>query len=143
MSSPKPITLVGATGLTGAYALRHLLLSPAALAITTLTRKAVSQPTPAQNPQTTFANREFADLNAAANETVGQPGGVFVSCLGTTRADAGGQAKQRLIDYDLNLALAKRAKADGVATVRRLSVFDYPPFSLDASADFAGVGVGD
>lgn len=36
-----------------------------------------------------------------------------MSALGTTRANAGGFEKQRKIDYDLNLALAKAAKAAG------------------------------
>lgn len=39
---------------------------------------------------------------------------IFLSALGTTRAQAGGVENQRKIDYDLNLALAKAAKASGV-----------------------------
>jgi hypothetical protein len=39
---------------------------------------------------------------------------IFISALGTTRAQAGGVDKQRLIDYDLNLDMAKAAKAAGV-----------------------------
>lgn len=38
---------------------------------------------------------------------------IFMSALGTTRAIAGGFDKQRKIDYDLNLELAKAAKAAG------------------------------
>jgi uncharacterized protein YbjT (DUF2867 family) len=41
---------------------------------------------------------------------------LFLSALGTTRGQAGGLAAQRLVDYDLNLALAKSAKAAGVGT---------------------------
>lgn len=40
----------------------------------------------------------------------------FFSGLGTTRAQAGGLAEQRKIDYDLNLNLAKAAKEAGVDT---------------------------
>lgn len=41
---------------------------------------------------------------------------VFISALGTTRAQAGSFAAQKEIDYDLNLALAKSAKAAGTKT---------------------------
>lgn len=39
---------------------------------------------------------------------------IFVSGLGTTRAQAGSFENQRKIDYDLNLELAQAAKAAGV-----------------------------
>ncbi|KAL8716985.1 MAG: hypothetical protein Q9225_005735 [Loekoesia sp. 1 TL-2023] len=39
---------------------------------------------------------------------------VFLSALGTTRAQAGSFAAQRAIDYDLNLALARAAKESGI-----------------------------
>lgn len=39
---------------------------------------------------------------------------IFLSGLGTTRAQAGSFEAQRKIDYDLNLALAKAAKESGV-----------------------------
>ncbi|KAL9636063.1 MAG: hypothetical protein Q9164_003061 [Protoblastenia rupestris] len=39
---------------------------------------------------------------------------VFISALGTTRGQAGSFEAQRKIDYDLNLALAKAAKAGGI-----------------------------
>jgi uncharacterized protein YbjT (DUF2867 family) len=41
---------------------------------------------------------------------------VFISALGTTKAQAGSIEAQRKIDFDLNLALAKAAKEAGVAT---------------------------
>lgn len=41
---------------------------------------------------------------------------VFFSALGTTRAAAGSIEKQRAIDIDLNLALARSAKESGVKT---------------------------
>jgi len=41
---------------------------------------------------------------------------MFLSALGTTRAAAGGLANQRMIDYELNLQLAKAAKDAGVQT---------------------------
>jgi uncharacterized protein YbjT (DUF2867 family) len=41
---------------------------------------------------------------------------IFLSALGTTKAAAGSIEKQRAIDLDLNLALAKAAKEAGVQT---------------------------
>ncbi|KXL46319.1 hypothetical protein M433DRAFT_67590 [Acidomyces richmondensis BFW] len=41
---------------------------------------------------------------------------LFISALGTTRATAGGFDNQKKIDYDLNLELAKAAKAAGTTT---------------------------
>lgn len=41
---------------------------------------------------------------------------MFISALGTTRAQAGSFEAQRAIDYHLNLALAKAAKDSGVKT---------------------------
>ena len=41
---------------------------------------------------------------------------VFLSALGTTKAQAGSFEAQRKIDYDLNLSLAKAAKESGVKT---------------------------
>lgn len=38
---------------------------------------------------------------------------LFISALGTTRANAGGFENQKKIDYDFNLELAKAAKAAG------------------------------
>lgn len=115
MTSTIPVTLVGATGLTGSFALQHLLSSPSSLAITTLTRKPL--PSTPQNPSSTYVNKHFPDLKDAVSGTVGTRGGVFVSCLGTTRAAAGGVEKQREVDLVLNRELAKKAKADGVDTV--------------------------
>jgi uncharacterized protein YbjT (DUF2867 family) len=41
---------------------------------------------------------------------------IFISALGTTRGQAGSFAAQKEIDFDLNLALAKSAKAAGTKT---------------------------
>lgn len=40
-----------------------------------------------------------------------------MTCLGTTKAAAGSIEEQRKIDLDLNLELAKAAKAEGIETV--------------------------
>lgn len=42
-----------------------------------------------------------------------------MSCLGTTRAKAGGTAEQEKLDLGLNKDLATRAKKDGASTVSK------------------------
>jgi uncharacterized protein YbjT (DUF2867 family) len=50
--------------------------------------------------------------------------------LGTTRAQAGSFAAQKEIDYDLNLALAKSAKAAGTKTYVLVSTASANPSSM-------------
>lgn len=54
---------------------------------------------------------------------------VFVSALGTTARIAGSFAAQRRIDYDLNLSMAKAAKAAGVLTYILISTSGASPTS--------------
>lgn len=111
-----PVTLVGATGLTGSQALSFLLASPANFAVTTLTRRAAPAPTtPPKAPGATYDNRVLSDLASA--DKVAEKGGIYISALGTTRAAAGGVEQQIAIDRDLNATLADKAKADGADTV--------------------------
>jgi uncharacterized protein YbjT (DUF2867 family) len=118
-----PVTLVGSTGLTGSATLQALLHSPSSLSFTALSRKPISttssSPSAALSPTVTFLNRQLADLKDAidAKESLVGNGGVYVSCLGTTRGTAGSLAKQKEVDLDLNRDLAKRAKQDGASTV--------------------------
>jgi len=124
---PTPVTLVGATGLTGSSALRALLSSPVPSAIRALTRRRLDRPVPEGqgSPQTVYENTVHPDLLQLAEAitgdagpaggavAVGAPGGVFVSCLGITRAKAGGLAAQERVDVDLGVGLARRAKEEG------------------------------
>ena len=54
---------------------------------------------------------------------------IFISALGTTARQAGSFAAQRKIDYDLNVALAKAAKARGVQTYILISTSGAHPDS--------------
>jgi len=120
MSTPTPVTLVGATGLTGSAALAHLLKTTShAFDITTLARKAIPVQ-PASNAQTRYTHTLVSDLFDAPKEQVAQAGGIYISCLGTTRATAGSFAAQEKLDLGLNTDLAKRAKADGAEVVRTI-----------------------
>lgn len=119
---PTPVTIIGATGLTGSAALSALLSSPSPFSITSLTRRARSASTsPEASKETSYHNR-VVDLqsvytSSTAGESIAQKGGVYISCLGTTRAAVGSVEAQRKVDLDLNTILAERAKADGAETV--------------------------
>lgn len=114
---PILVTLIGSTGLTGSSTLQSLLASPAQpFHITTLTRSAPNASEPA-NPATEHTNHTFSDLFEATRTQIASSGSVFVSCLGTTKAAAGGIENQRKIDLDLNRDLAQKAKSDGAVTV--------------------------
>ncbi|GMK57211.1 hypothetical protein CspeluHIS016_0400450 [Cutaneotrichosporon spelunceum] len=115
--TPKPISLVGITGLTGSAALASLLSAPAPFAVTAFSRRAA--PATSHTPGTTYRNvvGELAPTPAH----VGTAGGIFVSCLGTTRADVGGVEKQRAIDLDMNRDLAQQARKDGAETMMLVS----------------------
>lgn len=119
--TPIPITLLGATGLTGSATLHALLLSRSIpFSITTLTRSEPKIPIPLLS-ETTHIKRIHPDLFEAVagsgTESIGTAGGVYVTCLGTTRAQAGSFEAQRRVDLALNRELAKRARADGCTTV--------------------------
>jgi hypothetical protein len=106
--------------LTGSAALLALLQSPSAIQLTTITRKDAPSPIQAfTNGSTTYTNRALSNLSDAigSSEGVGPSGGVYVSCLGTTRGAAGGFEKQKEIDLYLNRDLVTKAKADGAKTV--------------------------
>lgn len=118
--SSLPVTLVGATGLTGSATLLALLQSSSAIDLTTLTRKDTSAPVTPTNGSTSYTNRTFpnlADAIGSSGGKVGPEGGVYISCLGTTRGQAGGFEKQKEIDLYLNRDLVTKAKADGAKTV--------------------------
>ncbi|TYJ51412.1 hypothetical protein B9479_008015 [Cryptococcus floricola] len=130
MTTPTSLTLVGATGLTGSHTFKSLLASPHAFNITTITRRATETGAPA-NPLTKVASRLFPSLldAPADKERLVESGGVYVSCLGTTRAAAGGTAEQEKIDLVLNRDLAKRAKEDGASTIILVSSVGASPDS--------------
>lgn len=115
--SPLPITLVGATGLTGSATLHALLQTKTVpFSITTIARKPI-QPGQASHPETRFSHNLVSDLFTAPSGKVAEKGAVYISCLGTTRATAGGIEAQEKLDLGLNRDLAKKAKEDGAKGV--------------------------
>ncbi|OWZ44642.1 endoplasmic reticulum protein [Cryptococcus neoformans c45] len=119
MTAPTSVTLVGATGLTGSHSLNCLLTSPHAFSIDALTRRPLSDTPSAVNPLTKLTTRLYNSLFDAPTDkdALVQQGGIYVSCLGTTRANAGGTAEQEKLDLGLNKDLATRAKKDGASTL--------------------------
>jgi uncharacterized protein YbjT (DUF2867 family) len=124
MSSPVPVTLVGATGLTGSATLKALLQSLSPSNVTAITRRPLAAPVAPASTATIFENKvlELAHDKAATWGEISKPAGAFISCLGTTKAAAGSLENQEKIDVFLNKALAEKAKADGAETVRSLPI---------------------
>ena len=73
---------------------------------------------------------------------------MFISALGTTRAQAGSFEAQRKIDYDLNLSLAKAAKDAGTRVyvlissdgVSKTSMFPYMKIKGELEDAVKGLG---
>lgn len=113
--SPIPVTLVGATGLTGTTTLQSLLQSSTPFSIRTIARRPIPSTTPPNKPETTHSQTTVPDLFGVPKspEKIVEDGGIWVSCLGTTRAAAGGVDEQQKLDLGLNKDLAKKAKEQG------------------------------
>ncbi|OCK80928.1 hypothetical protein K432DRAFT_381804 [Lepidopterella palustris CBS 459.81] len=103
--------LAGSTGLVGSHILATLLAHPSISSVHTYTRRDL--PEYSSNPK-------YRQIHSTETSTwpslypSGTP--LFLSGLGTTRAAAGGLDGQRKIDYQLNLDLARAAKAAGCTT---------------------------
>lgn len=104
--------VVGATGLVGAEFLRLADKSALFSAIEGLTRRKLPFEVSSKVDGVVETNSE----NWAGLVGKTKIDDVFFSGLGTTRAAAGGLANQYKIDHDLNLELAKAAKAKGFKT---------------------------
>ncbi|KAI9743021.1 MAG: Protein fmp52, mitochondrial [Claussenomyces sp. TS43310] len=103
-------TVIGSTGLVGSRILAALLTLPSVGSVYTIARR---QPT-ASDPKLQALIDSDTSQWASKFSTIQPPPSIFLSGLGTTRARAGGLDKQWAIDHDLNLEMAKAAKAAGV-----------------------------
>jgi uncharacterized protein YbjT (DUF2867 family) len=125
MSSSINVTLVGATGLVGKATFQSLLTSPSTINLTTLTRRAIPPPSgPSFNPDTKHTNTVFPDLFTvpSTKTPIAEKGGVYISCLGSTRAAAGGVEAQEQLDHGLNRDIARRARENGAETVGNYNI---------------------
>lgn len=107
----------GSTGLVGSYILPTLLAASPSLQTTTISRRA-PKPASASPPPSNLNAIIEADSAAWASKLSSLspvPSAVF-SAVGTTRAAAGGIQNQWKIDHDLNIELARAAKAAGTKT---------------------------
>ncbi|KAI5865958.1 NAD(P)-binding protein [Durotheca rogersii] len=104
--------VIGSTGLTGSYILSTLLSLDAFKAIHTISRRAPNAESPKLAATIEADTAKWASSLSSIKPT---PATVF-SALGTTRAQAGGIANQWKIDHDLNVEIAKAARAAGVKT---------------------------
>lgn len=148
MSTASPVTIVGATGLTGSASLKQLLASKTAFDITTIARKAINTPT-AANPSTQYSHVLVDDLFEASksDQIIAKAGSTYVSALGTTRGSAGSFEAQEKIDVTLNVDMAKRAKEQGAERVslhvHSPRLFVRPPsLSLRSSVTDVRIGGG-
>lgn len=89
-----------------------LLVHPSISSVSSFSRRPVKTPDSSSRLKSIIESdtqKWSADLS-----TITPKPAIFFSGLGTTRAEAGGLENQRKIDLDLNLELAKAAKAAGV-----------------------------
>ncbi|RPA96630.1 hypothetical protein L873DRAFT_1204327 [Choiromyces venosus 120613-1] len=114
MSSGIAVSIAGSTGLVGSFALQYFLSSPQVSQVYSLMRRAY--PHPITDPESKLKPLVSSDISTWPGTLSSIPTAAFVSGLGTTRGDAGSLEAQRKIDFDLNLDLAKAAKAAGVKT---------------------------
>ncbi|CUS13009.1 unnamed protein product [Tuber aestivum] len=111
MTSAKSVSMAGSTGLVGSFALQSFLSSPQTSHVHALMRRAY--PHPITDPESKLKPLISSDTATWPATLRSAPTTVFVSSLGTTRGDAGSFEAQRKVDFDLNLDLAKAAKAAG------------------------------
>lgn len=111
MTTPSA-AVIGSTGLVGSHILSNLLSVETFSSVHTITRRAPKAESPRLNAIIDTDTTKWAGALSSITPT---PSAVF-SALGTTRAAAGGIANQWKIDHDLNVELAKAAKAAGVGT---------------------------
>lgn len=105
--------------LQGRNLLQTLLASPSFTAVHAFARRDFPADLTSNTKLKPIVNAESSQWPTAVPDL---PKSIFFSALGTTRAQAGGLAGQRAIDHDLNIALAKQARANGVRTYVLVSV---------------------
>lgn len=109
MTQQKSALIIGATGLVGNALLGQLLDDPDYDQVTVFVRRSTGR-------QHTKLMEHVIDFGQPATWQSLVRGDVLFSALGTTRAQAGGTAAQRIVDYDYQYAFAQAAAANGVGT---------------------------
>ncbi|KAF4125578.1 NAD dependent epimerase/dehydratase family [Geosmithia morbida] len=115
MTSPIPAAVFGSTGLTGSFTLATLLTSESQWGpVHTISRRAPSNPT--SSPSLNSVLESDTSKWASSLGSLSPVPQVVFSSVGTTRVAAGGLEQQWKIDHDLNIEIAKAAKAAGART---------------------------
>ncbi|KAK9385773.1 NAD(P)-binding protein [Lipomyces mesembrius] len=107
------VAIVGATGLVGSnfLALSRTAELPGITSVVAITRR------PVKESLTTGGTKQVSNVvTTDIPASIPPSTKILFSGLATTRAAAGGFDNQYKIDHDLNLAIAKAAKAVGVST---------------------------
>jgi uncharacterized protein YbjT (DUF2867 family) len=105
------LVIVGATGMVGGYALRHVLEHPGVKSATAIVRRRLDISHPKLNQ---VVHRDFADCSALAEALSGQDGAVF--CLGAyTGAVSDAELRTITVDYTLEFARVLHASSPGAA----------------------------
>lgn len=94
----------------GSFILSNLLKHPSVSSVHALARR---QPKATDSKLQPIIEADSSQWPSKLSSIQPTPS-IFFSALGTTKAQAGSFENQRKIDYDLNLELAKAAKATGV-----------------------------
>ena len=123
MPRPLTVTVIGATGLVGGHLVRRLLRRDEVATVNVHARSDRPSSLPAKVNWRPFPQLDyFADAYTRAgmlermSEVIAEglgAGDVFLSCLGTTRRQAGSAARFRFVDYAVNAAFARAASEAG------------------------------
>jgi uncharacterized protein YbjT (DUF2867 family) len=114
------VLLAGATGLTGGLLLRELLADPSVTRVLAPTRRRLPSAPRLENP-VGLLHRVLPQLQP--------PVDIAICCLGTTLAQAGSREAFRMTDYDLPLALGRRARKLGARHYLVMSSLGADPAS--------------
>jgi uncharacterized protein YbjT (DUF2867 family) len=118
----KTALMIGATGLVGSQLLLQLLDDDRFGKVIAFGRRKTGTSHPKLDEQ-------VIDFEAPASWSPLVKGDVAFSALGTTRKQAGGQAEQKKVDHDYQLAFAKAAAKNGVGTYVLVSAASANPGS--------------
>jgi uncharacterized protein YbjT (DUF2867 family) len=114
-------TLIGGTGLTGSFLVRHLLADPAITKVMSISRKSLQI---SNDKLTEVLVSDLAELPLIQSKigTESQiDGDLYFCCLGTTIKAAGSQANFERVDRDAVVAFAKTAKAQNATSFALVS----------------------
>ena len=105
------LSIVGATGIVGGYALRHALDLPAVERVTSISRRKTGISHPKLDE---VLHRDFSDCSALAQALAGQDAAVF--CLGTyTGSVTDVEMRTITVDYTVEFARVFRGSSPGAS----------------------------